>query len=124
MDNNDLSIQMRMRELYGLDPDIPHVAFQFPRVPPTSFGTPMPTPQPSIHNSQDSTLTNQKLYEFQHTFRQHASRLLTTGSPVIPPGHPLYNNLESVKALEAERDKLQKENTDLKKKLEVQKNNS
>jgi hypothetical protein len=39
-------------------------------------------------------------------------------SSIIPPGHPLYNRKSSAKGLQAENDKLLKENTELKKKLD------
>jgi len=61
---------------------------------------------------------NQKLQGFQHLYQQHASGLLTMNSSIIPPGHPLYNRKSSAKGLQAENDKLLKENTELKKKLD------
>ena len=40
-------------------------------------------------------------------------------SAIIPPGHPLYTRQNSVETLQAENDKLLKENLELKKKLET-----
>ncbi|MNC87532.1 hypothetical protein D3C83_32630 [compost metagenome] len=40
---------------------------------------------------------------------------------IIPPGHPLFNRVNSVNTLKAENDKLLKENLELKKKLDEKK---
>ena len=60
----------------------------------------------------------QKLQGFQHMYQQYAAGLLTMNSAIIPPGHPLYTRQNSVETLQAENDKLLKENLELKKKLE------
>jgi hypothetical protein len=39
-------------------------------------------------------------------------------SGIIPPGHPLYSEKNSIKILKAENDKLAKQNIELKKKLD------
>jgi hypothetical protein len=51
-------------------------------------------------------------------YQQYASGLISMNSSIIPPGHPLYTRQNSVKTLQAENDKLLKENLNLKKKLE------
>ena len=68
--------------------------------------------------SDEMDTMSQKLQGFQHLYQQHASGLLTMNSSIIPPGHPLYNRKSSAKGLQAENDKLLKENTELKKKLD------
>ena len=59
----------------------------------------------------------QALRVFIICFQQHAAGLLATGSPIIPPGHPLYGGKNSFETLQTENDKLQKENARLKKML-------
>ena len=55
-------------------------------------------------------------------FQQHAAGLLSMDTSIIPPGHPLYTRQNSVETLQAENDKLLKENTELKKKLDAESN--
>ena len=109
-----------MRDLYGLNPNIPHMALQFPRLPPMLTG-----PMFKIHENpvnkqfldKASTL-NQKLEGFQHMYQQYASGLLSMNSAIIPPGHPLHDKQNSVQILQSKNDKLTKENLDLKKRLQ------
>ena len=114
MDNH---IDGHLRNLYGLNPDTPHIALQFPRLPPMA-GRPMfgtygdPTKE---QFTQDTASISHNLYRFHHMFQQHAAGLLTMNSSIIPPGHPLYNRKNSVEMLQTENDKLQKENARLKK---------
>ncbi len=116
MDN--LAIK-HLEDLYGLNPNIPHLALQFPRLPPglTSptfkiFGNPI-----KDQFSQEATTIIQKLQGFQHMYHQYASGLISMNSAIIPPGHPLYNRQNSVETLQATNDKLLKENLELKKKV-------
>lgn len=121
MDN--LAIK-HLQDLYGLNPNIPHMAFQFPRLPP-GITNPMfkiyenPMKEQFLKNAR--TL-NQKLRGFQQMYQQHAAGLLTMSSDVIPPGHPLYTRHNSVETLQNENDKLLKENLELKKKLDKESN--
>ncbi len=121
MDN--LAIK-HMQNLYGLNPNIPHMAFQFPRLPP-GLSNPMfkiyENPLKEQFSEQADTI-NQKLQGFQHMYQQHASGLLTMNSTIIPPGHPLYSRQNSAKTLRTENDKLLKENQKLKKQLEKKSN--
>ena len=111
--------------MYGLNPNIPHLALQFPRLPP-GLTHPMfkvfENPMKEQFSKQASTI-NQKLQGFQHMYQQYAAGLLTMNSAIIPPGHPLYTRQNSVETLKAEKDKLLKENLELKKKLEKTKSN-
>jgi len=109
-----------LQDLYGLNPNIPHLAFQFPRLPPG-----LPNSMFKINENpmrkqflQDAETVNQKLQGFQHMYQQYASGLLSMNSKVIPPGHPLYTRQNSVETLQTANDKLLKENLELKKKLE------
>ena len=121
MDN--LAIK-HMQDLYGLNPNIPHMAFQFPRLPP-GISNPMfkiyENPMKEQFSEQADTI-NQKLQGFQHMYQQYASGLLTMNSTIIPPGHPLYSRQNSAKTLQTENNKLLKENQELKKQLEKKSN--
>ena len=109
-----------LQDLYGLNPNIPHLALQFPRLPPglthpmfRIYENPM-----KEQFSQDVSMINQKLQGFQQMYQEYAAGLLSMSSFIVPPGHPLYSRQNSVETLQAENDKLQKENIELKKKLE------
>ena len=113
-----------LQDLYGLNPNIPHLAFQFPRLPPG-----LPNSMFKINENpmrkqflQDAETVNQKLRGFQHMYQQYASGLLSMNSKVIPPGHPLYTRQNSVETLQTTNDKLLKENLELKKKLQKESN--
>ena len=116
---DDVAIK-QLQDLYGMNPNVPHMALQFPRLPP-GLSHPMfkiyENPMKEQFSKQASTI-NQKLQGFQHMYQQYAAGLLTMNSAIIPPGHPLYTRQNSVETLQAENDKLQKENIELKKKLE------
>ena len=110
-----------LQDLYGLNPNIPHMAFQFPRLPPG-----LTNPMFKIHKNpmkeqffQNADTINQKLQGFQHMYQQYASGLLSMNSNVIPPGHPLYTRQNSIEMLQNQNDKLLQENLELKKKLQT-----
>ena len=111
----------QIKDLYDLNHDIPHRAFQFPRLPPgitppmfKIFDNPM-----KDKFVQKASNLNKKLDGFQRLYQQHASGLMTMNSSgLIPPGHPLYSEKNSIKILKVENDKLLKQNIELKKKLE------
>jgi hypothetical protein len=113
-----------LQDLYGLNPNIPHMALQFPRLPPG-----LTNPMFKIHEnpmkeqfSRQADTINQKLQGFQHLYQQHASGLLNMNSNIIPPGHPLHTRENSVETLQTANDKLLKENLELKKKLKKESN--
>ncbi len=121
---DDMPIK-HLKDIYGLNPNIPHLALQFPRLPPgltnsmfKIFENPM-----KEKFAEDNASINKKLQGFQQSYQRYASGLLTMNSNgIIPPGHPLFNRQNSVNTLKAENDKLLKENLELKKKLEERKN--
>ena len=120
----DNLVRKHLEDLYGLNPNIPHIAFQFPRLPPglpnTAFGIHQnPIKEQFLRNAET---INQKLQGFQQMYQQYASGLLSMNSIVIPPGHPLYSKQNSVQTLQYEKDQLLKENLELKKKLEKESN--
>ena len=107
-----------LQDLYGLSPNIPHLALQFPRLPPglthpmfKIYENPMKEPF-----SEEVSNISQKLQGFQHMYQQYAAGLVSMNSAIIPPGHPLYNRQNSVEAFQVANDKLLKENLELKKK--------
>ena len=110
-----------LQDLYGLNPNIPHMAFQFPRLPPglTHPLSPLHQNQMKQQLSRHDNTLNQKLQGFQKLYQDYASGLLSQESPIIPPGHPLFSSINSVQTLKTENDKLIKENIELKKKLDV-----
>ena len=117
----DEYVLQHLKDLYGMNPHIPHMAFQFPRIPPG-----LVHPMQKIHENplktkflQDASMINKKLEGFQKLYQQNASGLMTmNANRVIPPGHPLYSEKNSLEYLKAENDKLIKQNLQLKKKLE------
>ena len=119
----DLPIK-QLRDIYGLNPNIPHLALQFPGLPPgltnplfKIFENPM-----KEKFAEDNALINKKLQGFQQSYQKYASGLLTMNSGgLIPPGHPLFNQQNSVSTLKDQNDKLLKENLELKKKLDKKK---
>ncbi|NND87002.1 MAG: hypothetical protein HKM23_06750 [Nitrosopumilus sp.] len=120
----DNMVMNHLQNLYGLNPNIPHIAFQFPKLPPN-----LANPMFKIHENpmkeqflQQAATINQKLQGFQHMYQQYASGLLTKNSTIIPPGHPLYSRHNSLETLKSENDKLFKENLELKKKLQKESN--
>jgi len=109
-----------MKDLYGMNPNIPHIALQFPRLPPG-----LTHPMFKIYEnpmkeqfSEEVESINQKLHGFQQMYQQYATGLLSMNSSIIPPGHPLYNKQNTVQTLQATNDKLLKENLQLKKKVD------
>ncbi len=116
----DSLVLKHLQDLYGLNPNIPHLAFQFPRLPPRLPNSMFKTPGASMREQflQDADTINQKLQGFQGMYQQYASDLLSMNSKIIPPGHPLYTRQNSVETLQTANDKLLKENLELKKQLE------
>ena len=118
------SVNRHLQDLYGLNPNIPHMAFQFPRLPPGMAHPMFKVFENPLKEkfSQDVSNINPKLEGFKQMFQQHAAGLLSMNTSIIPPGHPLYTRQNSVETLQAENDKLLKENTELKKKLDAESN--
>lgn len=116
----DNMVMRHLLDLYGLNPNIPHMAFQFPRLPP-GLNHPLssvPQNQMKPQLTQHNETINQKLQGFQKMYQDYASGLLSKESPIIPPGHPLFTSRNSVQTLKIENEKLIKENLELRKKLE------
>jgi hypothetical protein len=113
-----------LKDLYGLNPNIPHIALQFPRLPPGLFNSMFKIFENPLKEkfTQDNAMINQKLQGFQQSYQKYASGLLTmSSSGIVPPGHPLFNQQSSIGTLKAQNDKLIKENLELRKKLDEKK---
>jgi hypothetical protein len=118
----DLSLK-HLRDIYGLNPDIPHIALQFPRIPPSLSNYPFKSFENPIKEKffQENASINKKLKGFQQFYHKYALGLLNTNSgQIIPPGHPLFSQCNSDTMLKVENDKLQKENLELRKKIDQQ----
>ena len=110
-----------LRRLYGMNPDVTPMAFQFPRLPPSSehpafrtFENPV-----RVDTARSAKFMNKRLNSFQHMYQRHASQLLKAGPRIVPPDHPLYAG-QDIAALKTENDKLLQENASLRKRLEDQ----
>ena len=72
--------------------------------------------------STDNAALNPKLEDFTQMYQQMAAGLLNMSlDRLIPPGHPLYSKENSIRLLKDEKEKILKENLELKKKLENKK---
>jgi len=116
----DNSTMKHIQDLYGLNPNIPHIALQFPRLPPGLTHPMFKIYENPIKEqfSEEVASINQKLQGFQQMYQQYATGLLSMNASIIPPGHPLYSKQNTVQTLQATNDKLLKENLELKKKVE------
>jgi len=117
---DDLTTKHLM-DLYGLNPNILPYAFQFPRIPPgltpLMFNSTTESVRKNFSRQNESLST--KLQDFQQTYQKYASSLFDMTFPgIIPPGHPLFSRQFSVEVIQAERDKLLKENLELRKRAE------
>ena len=72
--------------------------------------------------SVDSAALSPTLENFAQMYQQMAAGLLNMSlDKLIPPGHPLYTKENSITILKEEKEKILKENLELKKKLENKK---
>ena len=80
------------------------------------------TPKLKERISTDSAALTPKLENFAQMYQQMAAGLLNMSlDKLIPPGHPLYSKENSIILLKEEKEKILKENLELKKKLENKK---
>ena len=117
----------RLFDMYGLTTDFSALAPDSIRYPP---GASIPmglvnTPKLKKRMSVDNAALTPKLENFAQMYRQMAAGLLNMSmDKLIPPGHPLYSRENSIVLLKDEKEKILKENLELKKKLENKNNNS
>ena len=80
------------------------------------------TPKLKEKISTDNAALTPKLENFVQMYQQMAANLLNMSlNKLIPPGHPLYSKENSIILLKEEKEKILKENLELKKKLENKK---
>ncbi len=80
------------------------------------------TPKLKKKISADSAALAPTLENFAQMYQQMAAGLLNISlDKLIPPGHPLYTKENSITILKEEKEKILKENLELKKKLENKK---
>ena len=112
--------------MYGLPADFSELAPDSIRYPP---GVSIPnglvnTPKLKEKMSADSAALTPKLENFAQMYQQMAAGLLSMSlDKLIPPGHPMYSKENSITLLKEEKQKILKENLELKKKLENKKEN-
>jgi len=110
--------------MYGLPVDFSALAPDSIRYPP---GVSIPkglvnTPKLKEKISADSAALTPKLENFAQMYQQMAAGLLNMSlDKLIPPGHPMYSKENSITLLKEEKEKILKENLELKKKLENKK---
>jgi len=110
--------------MYGLPVDFSELAPDSIRYPP---GGSIPkglvnTPKLKEKMSSDSAELTPKLENFTQMYQQMAAGLLNMSlDKLIPPGHPMYSKENSITLLKEEKQKILKENLELKKKLENKK---
>ena len=80
------------------------------------------TPKLKEKMSADGAALTPKLENFAQMYQQMAAGLLNMSlDKLIPPGHPMYSKENSITLLKEEKQKILKENLELKKKLENKK---
>ena len=80
------------------------------------------TPKLKEKISAGNAALNPKLENFTQMYQQMAANLLNMSlDKLIPPGHPLHSKENSIRLLKDEKEKILKENLELKKKLEDKK---
>ena len=112
--------------MYGFTADFSALTPDSIRYPP---GSSIPkglvaTPKLKEKISVDSAALSPTLENFAQMYQQMAAGLLNMSlDKLIPPGHPLYTKENSITILKEEKEKILKENLELKKKLEYKKTN-
>ena len=114
----------RFFDMYGFLTDFSTLAPDSIRYPP---GVNIPkglvnTPKLKEKMSIDTAGLTPTLENFAQMYQQMAAGLLNMSlDKLIPPGHPLYSKENSITLLKEEKEKILKENLDLKKKLKNKK---
>ena len=122
--NNHIS--KRFFEMYNFPTDFSTLVPDSIRYPP---GVSIPkglvnTPKLKEKISIDNAALTPTLENFAQMYQQMAAGLLNMSlNKLIPPGHPLYSKENSITLLKEEKEKILKENLELKKKLENKKQN-
>ena len=124
MKNMDYFTAKRLFDVYSLTTDFSTLIPDSIRYPPSAnipIGL-VNTPKLKKKLSADNAALAPKLENFAQVYQQMAAGLLNMSlDKLIPPGHPLYSKENSIALLKDEKEKIRKENLELKKKLEDKK---
>jgi len=111
----------RLFDMYGITTNFSALAPDPIRYPP-SANVPIGlvnAPKLKEKLSSDNAALTPALENFAQMYQQMTASLLNMSlNRLIPPGHPLYSKENSVRLLKDEKEKILKENLELKKKLE------
>ena len=114
----------RLFDMYGITTNFSALAPDSIRYPPSAnipIGL-INTPKLKEKMSSDNAALTPNLENFAQMYQQMATSLLNMSlDRLIPPGHPLYSKENSITLLKDEKEKILKENLELKKKLESKK---
>nr|AIF13807.1 hypothetical protein [uncultured marine thaumarchaeote KM3_64_C01] len=120
----DYFMAKRLFDVYGITTDFSALASDSIRYPPSAS-----IPNGLVNTSKlkekmsvDNAALTPKLENFTQMYQQMAASLLNISlDKLIPPGHPMYSKENSITLLKVEKEKILKENLELKKKLENKK---
>ena len=114
----------RLFDVYGITTNFSALAPDSIRYPPSAnipIGL-INAPKLKAKLSSDNAALAPNLENFAQMYQQMAAGLLNMSlDRLIPPGHPLHSNENSIRLLKDEKEKILKENLELKKKLENKK---
>ena len=114
----------RLFDVYSLTTDFSTLIPDSIRYPPSAnipIGL-VNTPKLKKKLSANNAALTPKLENFAQMYQQMAAGLLNMSlDKLIPPGHPMYSKENSITLLKEEKQKILKENLELKKKLENKK---
>ena len=114
----------KLFDMYGIATNFSALAPDSIRYPPSAnipIGL-VNAPKLKERLSSDNAALAPTLENFAQMYQQMAAGLLSMSlDKLIPPGHPLYSKENSITILKEEKEKILKENLELKKKLENKK---
>ncbi len=114
----------KLFDMYGIPTNFSALAPDSIRYPPNAnvpIGL-VNAPKLKEKLSSDNAALTPTLENFVQMYQQMATDLLNMSlNRLIPPGHPLYSKENSIRLLKDEKEKILKENLELKKKLENKK---
>jgi len=114
----------KLFDMYGVTTNFSALAPDSIRYPPSAnipIGL-VNAPKLKERLSSDNAALTPTLENFTQMYQQMAAGLLNMSlDRLIPPGHPLYSKENSIRLLKDEKEKILKENLELKKKLENKK---